>query len=360
MNRGFVTPTWSSTSDRVLITGGAGFIGTNLARRLLLAGQPILILDNFSRNGVRKNLENLKRRFGTLVDSINADIRNSRLVSELLPGVSVIFHFAAQVAVTVSLQSPREDFEVNACGTLNLLETLKSMRNPPPLIFTSTNKVYGALDWMALEDNGSRYVPRDPEIRRRGLSESCPINFRSPYGCSKGAADQYVQDFANSFGLRTIVFRMSCIYGAHQHGTEDQGWVAHFLSHCRQHLPITIYGDGKQVRDLLYIDDLVDALFLAHQHIRKLSGHAFNIGGGPANTTSLLELFDHVRELGIGAPQLQFADWRTGDQQYYVSDTSLFRQNTGWRAQIGVRQGIWRLYQWLTHSSPDRSAYVPV
>jgi CDP-paratose 2-epimerase len=354
MNSTIVTAARPPIANHVLITGGAGFIGTNLAHRLLLEGQPVIILDNLSRNGVRQNLDGLKRRFGALVKSIDADIRDRHTLSKLLPEVSAVFHFAAQVAVTASLEAPREDFEVNACGTLNLLETLKGRRNPPPLIFTSTNKVYGALDWMPLDEGRTRYVPRDPEIRRRGINEACPISFRSPYGCSKGAADQYVQDYANSFNLQTLVFRMSCIYGTHQYGTEDQGWVAHFLSQCLNGRRITIYGDGKQVRDLLYIDDLIDALFLAHKNIVSLSGRVFNIGGGPLCATSLLELLTEVRDLGLGSPQLKFADWRTGDQQYYVSDCASFRSATGWRPRVGIREGITRLHQWLIQSAGIR------
>ncbi|MBF6568228.1 MAG: NAD-dependent epimerase/dehydratase family protein [Candidatus Binataceae bacterium] len=344
---------WIRTASPVLITGGAGFIGTNLAFRLLSQGQPVVVLDNLSRNGANANLQFLSSRFGKLIEARIGDVRDASELRKSVKKVSAVFHFAAQVAVTTSLKCPLEDFEVNARGTLNLLEALKSLEKPAVLLFTSTNKVYGRLESILLEEAGTRYVPRDPEIRRRGIGDDCHLDFHSPYGCSKGAADQYVLDYANNFGLTAIVFRMSCIYGTHQRGNEDQGWVAHFVSRFCGGKPLTIFGDGKQVRDLLFVDDLIDAMLLAHDHASELTGRAFNIGGGPTNAISLLELIQLLREMGIAAPEIRSAQWRAGDQYYYVSDTARFRHLTGWRAKIGIREGLHRLYQWLATAPTD-------
>jgi CDP-paratose 2-epimerase len=258
-----------------------------------------------------------------------------------------VFHFAAQVAVTSSLVDPIEDFEINARGTLNLLEAVRSVDNPPPLVFTSTNKVYGNLADLQFTNGVTRYSPADRLIRERGIGENRPLDFHSPYGCSKGAADQYVIDYARTYRIPALVFRMSCIYGPHQYGNEDQGWVAHFVIRALTGKPITIYGDGKQVRDILFIDDLVDAFLLAQQHIKQLSGNAFNIGGGPQNTISLLELLDLLAALHGSELSIHFEDWRAADQRYYVADTNKFGGLTGWKPKVGVREGVQRLYEWL-------------
>ncbi len=331
----------------ILITGGAGFIGTNLAHRLLSAGRRVVLYDNLSRPGVEGNLAWLREVHGTQVRHEQGDVRDLPALRKAVREVSQVFHFAAQVAVTTSLERPIEDFEINARGTLNLLEALRSLPDPPPLVFTSTNKVYGDLRDVRLRMRRGRYEPEDQHVRAHGFSEECPLNFHSPYGCSKGAACQYVQDYARTFGLKTIVFRMSCIYGPHQFGTEDQGWVAHFLIKALQRTPLTIYGDGRQVRDVLYVEDLVDAFLLAQQHMNKLAGQVFNIGGGPANTTSLLELMELIGELQGGCPGVRFADWRPADQQYYVSDTRRFSEATGWFPRTGVRAGVEQLFLWL-------------
>src|SRR5205823_3224523 len=212
-------------------------------------------------------------------------------------------------------------FELNARGTLNVLEAMRRRRRPPSLVVTSTNKVYGALDDVELTRQAQRYVPVNAELRNKGISESRSLDFHSPYGCSKGAADQYVLDYARSYGLPTIVFRMSCIYGPHQFGNEDQGWVAHFLIRARQRQPIAIFGDGCQVRDVLFVQDLAEALTLATANVQRLRGHAFNIGGGPGNTLSLLELVEFMRVRLGSDVELQFSGWRQGDQRYYVTDT---------------------------------------
>ena len=331
----------------VLITGGAGFIGTNLAHRLASDGERVLIYDNLSRPGAERNLRWLLDNYGSRVQVEFADIRNPYALRRAVHHAKQVFHFAAQVAVTTSLANPRHDFDVNALGTLNLLEALRGSDDPAPLIYTSTNKVYGGLDDVALECEDGAYRPRDPEVRRLGINETRPLDLHSPYGCSKGAADEYIIDYARTFGLPAVVFRMSCIYGPHQMGNEDQGWVAHFLICALDGRPITLYGDGMQVRDVLYVDDLVRAFLLARSHMRSLSGRAFNIGGGPANTLSLLELLKIVATLNGEAPRCELSEWRPGDQRYYVSDTRKFQSATGWRANIAPLEGVERLNEWL-------------
>jgi CDP-paratose 2-epimerase len=331
----------------VLITGGAGFIGTNLADRLLEDGRRVVIFDNLSRKGVDRHVRWLLDRHPGRVEVEIGDVRDARLVRRAARTAAAVFHFAAQVAVTTSLVDPCEDFEINARGTLNVLEALRTRPDPPPLVFTSTNKVYGDLEDLALVGETTRYAPADPLVRHRGVGEARPLSFHSPYGCSKGTADQYVLDYARTFKLPCAVFRMSCIYGPHQCGTEDQGWVAHFLIHAIEEKPITIYGDGKQVRDLLFVEDLVRAFLSAERHMAGIAGRAFNIGGGPGQTTSLLELLDHLELLHGERPEVDFDEWRAADQRYYVSDTSAFREATGWAPRVGVLDGLRRLYEWL-------------
>jgi CDP-paratose 2-epimerase len=331
----------------VLITGGAGFIGTNVANRFLQSGYRVIVYDNLSRPGVERNLAWLERHYGDLVQVEIGDVRNEHALRRLVRGVSKVFHFAAQVAVTTSLDNPIEDFEVNARGTLNLLEAIRALPSPPQLVYTSSNKVYGDLADVPTVDTGSRYAPANAQIRQFGFGEMRPLSFHSPYGCSKGAAGQYVLDYARTFRIPAVVFHMSCIYGLHQFGNEDQGWVAHFLIRSISDLPLTIYGDGKQVRDILFVEDLVDGFLLAHQNMQRLSGQSFNIGGGPANTISLLELLDFIEEIQGKRPQIEFADWRSADQQYYVSDIRKFNETTGWEPKVGSREGIRRLYDWL-------------
>jgi CDP-paratose 2-epimerase len=330
---------------KILITGGAGFIGTNLARRLASNGCKVRILDNLSRAGVERNLHWLLQEHPESLEFQEADIRDVRAVKESVSGVDLVFHLAAQVAVTTSLAAPIEDFEINARGTLNVLEAIRSQTRPPSLIYTSTNKVYGSLQDLALSETAKRYVKRGRS--GRSISEQRGLDFHSPYGCSKGAAEQYVQDYARSYGLKTVVFRMSCIYGPHQFGNEDQGWVAHFLIRALQNGVIAIYGNGKQVRDLLFIDDLIDAFMLSAQNMDALSGNAFNIGGGEQNTISLLELLDVIEELDGRRPKFTIGRAREGDQLYFVSDTRSFSRRTGWKPRVSAPQGITRLHQWL-------------
>jgi len=335
----------------VLITGGAGFIGCNLADRLLSQGRRVIVFDNLSRASVDTNLVFLKTRHGARLEVIAEDVRHVGAVTQAVQRASAIFHFAAQVAVTRSLEDPFEDFEINARGTLNVLEAMRAMRTPPPLLFTSTNKVYGALDDLLLLERPERYEPLPTQTTPAEIDEGRSLDFHSPYGCSKGTADQYVRDYARSFDLPTVVFRMSCIYGPRQFGTEDQGWLAHFLLRAQRVEPIMLYGDGKQVRDVLFVEDLLDAMQLAQEHIRSLSGRAFNIGGGPRNTLSLLELLKLIGAMTGAEPKVRFAPARVGDQRYYVSNTQAFERATGWRARTSPQLGVERLAAWTRELS---------
>jgi CDP-paratose 2-epimerase len=336
-------------SPTTLVTGGAGFVGTNLVHRRLREGKRVRVLDNLSRPGVERNLRWLASRHPGRLEVIIGDVRDPLAVERAVRDVEEVFHLAAQVAVTTSLDRPDRDFAINLGGTLELLEALRRLREPPPVLFTSTNKVYGALADLDLELVGNRWLPRDPLVRAHGIDERRPLDFCTPYGCSKGGADQYVLDYAASFDLPSVVFRMSCIYGPHQHGNEDQGWVAHFLLRVIAGEPITIYGDGCQVRDVLYVDDLIDAMLLARRHIdsHEVRGHAFNIGGGPPNAVSLLEVLDIVAGLHGERAELALAPPRKGDQRYYVSNTRRFGAATGWEPRVSADEGIDLLHQWL-------------
>jgi CDP-paratose 2-epimerase len=341
-----MTSSVKKASERiVLITGGAGFIGTNLANRFALEDYRVRIFDNLSRSGVGRNLQWLLDEHSDRIEFHHEDVRDLAAVKRAVCGTKIVYHLAAQVAVTTSLAAPLEDFGINVRGTLNVLEAMRTQSCPPALIFTSTNKVYGSLEDLPLHEKGERYQTKN--FRYRSISEERPLDFHSPYGCSKGAADQYVRDYARSFGLQTIVLRMSCIYGAHQFGNEDQGWVAHFLIRALNNDPIVIYGNGKQVRDILYVDDLVNACWLAFQNRNRLAGNVFNIGGGPTNTVSLLELLKLIGSEQGSAPKIAFGAVRQGDQRYFVSDTGLFSQRTGWQARVTVEEGVRRLRQWL-------------
>ena len=342
-------PLRSVRSPATLITGGAGFVGCNLADRLLSEGRRVRVLDNLSRPGVEHNLRWLAERHPGLLEAHVGDVRDPVAVHEAIHDVSDVFHLAAQVAVTTSLDRPDRDFGVNLGGTVELLEALRRLPEPPPVLFTSTNKVYGSLEDLELELDHDRWVPRDPLVRARGVDERRPLDFCTPYGCSKGGADQYVLDYAASFGLPSVVFRMSCIYGPHQHGNEDQGWVAHFMLRALDDAPITIYGDGSQVRDVLFVDDLVEAMLLARRHVysTEVSGRAFNIGGGPPNAVSLLEVLDLIAGLQGRKAETRLAAMRKGDQRYYVSSTRRFGEATGWEPRVTVEEGITSLYRWL-------------
>ena len=330
-----------------LITGGAGFVGTNLADALASAGERVVVLDNLSRPGVEQNAGFLAAEHPQLVEVEEADVRDRAAVARAVRGASRVFHLAGQVAVTTSLDDPMDDAATNVQGTLNVLEEVRARRTPPPVVFTSTNKVYGTLDDVELVEHDTRYEPASRTIRRHGIGEWRALQFCTPYGCSKGAADQYVIDYSHSYGIPAVVFRMSCIYGTHQMGNEDQGWVAHFLIRALEGNAVTIYGDGKQVRDVLYVEDLVEALRLASDGAATIGGRAFNIGGGPRNCISLLELIDMIGELSGDPVAVDFGDWRQGDQRYYVSDPSAFGATTGWQPRTAPADGVRLLHEWL-------------
>jgi CDP-paratose 2-epimerase len=338
-----------------LVTGAAGFVGTNLAHRLLCGGERVRILDDLSRPGVKRNLEWLEGTHGSRLQVEIGDVCDAAVVERAMAGARSVFHFAAQVAVTTSLDDPTHDANVNLLGTLNVLEAAR-VRSPEALLFTSTNKVYGALDDVTLTEAGGRYAPVDAQLRAGGISEARHLDFCTPYGCSKGAADQYVLDWHKSYGLPTTVFRMSCIYGPHQFGNEDQGWVAHFLISALAREPITIYGDGNQVRDILFVEDLVDAFLAARAQTPAVAGRAFNIGGGPANAVSLREVTALIEELSGLEPELTFGPWRKGDQRWYVSDPRAFGEATGWRPSTSPREGIARLHDWLVEENAQAVA----
>ncbi|WP_376792225.1 NAD-dependent epimerase/dehydratase family protein [Thermoflexus sp.] len=336
---------------RALITGGAGFIGSNLADTLASEGWVVWIFDLLARPGVERNLAWLQGRHGGRIRFVRGDVRDFPAVAEIVRQVDVIFHLAAQVAVTTSLIDPRTDFEINALGTLNILEAARQARHRPIVLYTSTNKVYGAMEDVPVVEEATRYRYAD---RPFGIDEHQPLDFHSPYGCSKGAADQYVRDYARIYGLPTVVFRMSCIYGPRQFGTEDQGWVAHFVISAMSGRPITIYGDGKQVRDLLFVTDLIAAMRAAVERIDRVAGQVYNIGGGPENTLSIWQEFAPLLAELLGRPPdpPAFGPWRAGDQKVYISDIRKAMRDLDWRPQVSVREGLTRLVEWVREELP--------
>jgi len=348
-------------SRPVLITGGAGFIGSNLADVLAAQGEEVIVYDSLARPGVERNLDWLLERHPGRIAAVLGDVRDEAELSRAVAEAGAIFHLAAQVAVTTSLDRPREDFDVNLRGTLNLLEAARRRPDPPPVIFASTNKVYGDLADLEVELAADRYRPRDPAAEL-GVDESRPLDFHTPYGCSKGAADQYVLDYGRSFGLPVTVFRMSCIYGPRQMGNEDQGWVAHFLIRLLAGEPITIYGDGRQVRDVLHVGDAVDAYVRARRAIDRVGGSAFNLGGGPANAVSLLGLIEHLAMITGHEADLRFEPWRQGDQKWFVADARAARQALGLPQPKGWRRGVRALADWLQaeQTAPPGPAPAPV
>lgn len=338
------------TGKPVLITGGAGFIGSNLADRLASAGHTVIVYDALLREGVERNLDWLIGRHGSRIRPVIADIRDADNLADSTGQALAAFHLAAQVAVTTSLTDPREDFEVNLGGTFNLLEAARKRAqqgDPVPVIFASTNKVYGDLGDLRFSPTEHGYLPADAATRTAGIGEDRPLDFHTPYGCSKGAADQYVLDYARSFGVPATVLRMSCIYGERQMGTEDQGWVAHFAIRALEGQPITVYGDGQQVRDILQVNDAISAYVAAWQRIDRVAGRAFNLGGGPANAVSLRTLLAHIGKLVGTTPEVRFEDWRAGDQRYFVADTRAAAQTLGLATPTPWQQGVAALVRWL-------------
>jgi CDP-paratose 2-epimerase len=335
-----------SARPRVLITGGAGFIGVNAAARFQDRGWRVSVLDDLSRAGVDANLEWLKGRGP--VDFSRIDARDApgvkRWVRDRREGLRLVLHMAAQVAVTTSVADPRRDFEVNALGSLNVLEALRGLRERPLAVYASTNKVYGGMEGVRTRLHSGRWGYAG---RPFGAAESEPLDFHSPYGCSKGAADQYFRDYFRIYGLPTVVFRQSCIYGPHQQGNEDQGWVAHFLKRAIAREGVTLYGDGRQVRDVLHVDDLMDAYESAWRLRKACAGRIYNLGGGPANTLSLRELLDWMARKAGGPARVSRRGWRPGDQRVYVSDIRKAGRELGWKPRIGVDRGLGLLWDWL-------------
>jgi CDP-paratose 2-epimerase len=289
------------------------------------------------------NLRWLEERIPEL-EFIRADVRDASALERAAQGREAIFHLAAQVAVTTSVANPREDFEINAIGTFNMLEAARASKSNPVVIYTSTNKVYGGMEQAKLVEDADRY--RLAELPQ-GVAEDWPLDFHSPYGCSKGAGDQYVRDYARIYGLRTVVFRQSAIYGERQFGVEDQGWLAHFVISATLGRPITIYGDGKAVRDILYVGDLVRAFERAVDQIETVRGRVYNIGGGPGFTLTIWSETGPMLEQLLGRSlDVRYGNWRPGDQKVYVSDIRKAERELEWKPEVGPKEGLARLWQW--------------
>jgi CDP-paratose 2-epimerase len=330
---------------RILITGSAGFIGCNLAHAWHTQGHTIVVYDNLSRPGSERNLQWLRASAGDALEFIHGDIRDAGAIAAAVRDVDLVVHLAGQVAVTTSVANPREDFEINALGTFNVLEAARNAPTPPILIYASTNKVYGGMEDLAIVEEPTRYRYRDLP---KGIPETQPLDFHSPYGCSKGTGDQYVRDYARIYGLSTVVFRQSAIYGPRQFGVEDQGWLAHFVIATQFGRSLAIYGDGKQVRDMLYIDDLVRAYSLAIEKIDIARGKIYNIGGGANNTLSIWKEAGPRLEQLLGKPiPVRYGDWRPGDQPVCVMDITKAEQELGWRPEVGLQEGVERLWNWV-------------
>ncbi len=336
-----------SKNASTIIVGGCGFIGSNLAESLLRSGESVTVVDNLSRPGVAQNLVWLKEVNGGRLTVRIADIRDQNALAPLVAEAKAIFHLAAQTAVTTSLVAPIEDFEINARGTLNILEAVRATGRDIPVVFASTNKVYGALTDVELANINGRELPTDEDLQAHGVNEGRPLDFSTPYGCSKGVADQYVLDYAKSYGIATAVLRMSCIYGPRQFGTEDQGWVAHFLIRALAGEPITIFGDGNQVRDILHVSDTVAAYRSLLAGIDRFRGQAFNLGGGASNAVSLNIVLGEISRVLGREVEIHHAEPRIGDQRYFVADTRRIQSALGWQARVGWREGIRDLAQWL-------------
>ena len=333
-------------NKQYLVTGGAGFIGSNYVHRLLKRGEKVTIYDNFSRGGAPRNLEWLKAEFGEKAfDVVVGDVRDSTRIAEAAKKSDVIVHLAGQVAVTTSVTNPRDDFEANALGTFNVLEAARVSGRQPIVIYASTNKVYGGMEEVELFEEPTRWRYKD---LINGCPETQPLDFHSPYGCSKGTGDQYVRDYARMYDLPTVVFRQSCIYGPRQFGIEDQGWVAWFIIAAVMGRNITIYGDGKQVRDILHVHDLIQAYDLAVEKIDVARGQVYNLGGGPSNVMSIWSEFGPRLEKLLGKKiEVGRGDWRPGDQRVFYANVSKAKNEMGWEPTISVEQGVNMLYEWV-------------
>ena len=333
-------------TKQYLITGGAGFIGSNYVHRLLARKEKVTIYDNFSRGGAPRNLEWLKQEFGEKAfDVVAGDVRDAVRITEAAQTSDVIVHLAGQVAVTTSVSNPRDDFESNALGTFNVLEAARASGRQPIVIYASTNKVYGGMEDVELFEEPTRWRYKDLV---NGCPETQPLDFHSPYGCSKGTGDQYVRDYARMYDLPTVVFRQSCIYGPRQFGIEDQGWVAWFIIAAVMGKPMTIYGDGKQVRDILHVNDLINAYDLAVEKIDTARGQVYNLGGGPANVMSIWAEFGPRLEKLLGKKiETAHGDWRPGDQKVFYADVSKAARELGWMPNINVDAGVKMLFDWV-------------
>ncbi len=336
-----------------LVTGGAGFIGSNLSDRLAASGCKVIVFDTLARPGVERNLAWLRAKHGRRIVHRCNDVRDAEAVADAVACADVVFHFAAQVAVTTSVSDPRQDFDVNLGGTLNVLEAAR--RHGATVVFASTNKVYGDLADLELEVVDDAYAPKHLPVRGRGVDETRPLVFHTPYGCSKGGADQYVLDYARTFNVPACVLRMSCIYGPRQMGTEDQGWVAHFLIRTLSDQAITLYGDGRQVRDILEVGDAVDAYIAAWRNIDRVRGRALNLGGGVENAVSLNQLITHIEVVTGKRALVKHEAWRVGDQRYFVADASAARRVLSLQPPTSWRQGVERLAVWIQSDMAQRA-----
>jgi len=343
-------------SKIVLITGGCGFIGTNASYHYLKKGYKVISFDNLYREGSKENLNWLKNQKGKFI-FIKGDIRDDKklLITFKKYKPDLVLHLAAQTTMVNSVKNPREDFEINALGSFNVLEAARESKNKAVMIYSSTNKVYGALSYVPVIEKEKRYEYDD----LKGIDEHFPLDFHGPYGVSKGCGDQYFVDYARIFGLKTIVFRQSGIYGPRQFGIEEQGWLAWFTNCLVFGKPVTIYGDGKQVRDVLYIDDLLSAFDLAAKNIEKTKGKAYNIGGGLKFSLSILELMEYLEKLSRKQFKYKFGPWRPGDQKVYISDIKKAKRDFNWSPKVSPQEGVKRLYNWiLENKDPIKKAGV--
>ena len=335
-------------AKRILVTGGAGFIGSNYVSRLIQRGEDITIFDNLSRSGSKLNMAWLKGEYGESVKLIQGDVRDFNTLADAAKGKDVIVHLAAQVAVTTSVTNPREDFEINALGTFNAVESARLSGQQPVILYSSTNKVYGGMEDVKTVEKADRYEYADYPL---GIPETISLDFHSPYGCSKGTGDQYVRDYSRIYGLPSVVLRQSCIYGTRQFGMEDQGWVAWFVIAAITGRPITIYGDGKQVRDILFVDDLLNAYDLAIEQARSKPGRVLNVGGGADKTISIWKEFGPILEKLVGHKiPVSKGDWRPGDQSVFIADIRKAEKELGWTPKVTPVEGITRLFNWVKNN----------
>jgi CDP-paratose 2-epimerase len=348
---------------KIVITGGAGFLGCNVAEFYAKKRNDVIIADNLSRKGSQNNLDYVTKKYPHQIKFLKGDIRDknytSNELSKEMEDSGLVLHLAAQVAVTTSITNPREDFEINALGTFNILESLRKVKDKtgkaPPLIYSSTNKVYGRMDDVKVIDKGEEYGFKNLP---NGVDEERLLDFHSPYGCSKGGGDQYVRDYARIYDLDTIVMRQSCIYGRRQFGMEDQGWLAWFTLSNIFDNPITIFGDGKQVRDVLFVDDLINAYELARQNIKKTTGQVYNIGGGPKNTLSLSQAISLLESFSGKKMSISYSDWRKGDQKVCIMDISKAKNDFKWKPKINAEKGMKKLYSWAKKNTNELRQFL--